>query len=356
MKLGELGFRNIYHKFFAVNMDRTLRQLAQKCDGSLNATHIVLYGYIDSVAGLMFEILGVCNKDKNEFYNAYTGSRMSIRAAELWNYEASAFDSNLDRIEGLYYDRIDDVSSDDGRNGVEQTRLMVELDSKRTNFFPDRVTAFVKTSAGEEEVLIDITSFDGAKLEGKDLIKGILRENLKTSTALKKGDEVQFFCESEGRLIAMPVPKKNEIVESIEDLINVVADKADLKSVIAHYLDLCDQGKESDESLSVVLAELKKSKLYVPEILLKKNLDIDNEEVPLLADTDSNEVYFPVLSSEEENDPDANYKLKCLSFDEVYDIVNNFSAHKVDGIVVNPFSERYFMLVKAGMDIVKGMK
>ena len=89
---------------------------------------------------------------------------------------------------------------------------------------------------------------------------------------------------------------------------------------------------------------------------MKKNLDIDNEEVPLLADTDSNEVYFPVLSSEEENDPDANYKLKCLSFDEVYDIVNNFSAHKVDGIVVNPFSERYFMLVKAGMDIVKGMK
>ena len=119
MKLGELGFRNIYHKFFAVSMDRTLRQLAQKCDGSLNATHIVLYGYIDSVAGLMLEILGVCNKDKNEFYNAYTGTRMSIRAAELWNYEASAFDSNLDRIEGLYYDRIDDVCSDDGRNGVD---------------------------------------------------------------------------------------------------------------------------------------------------------------------------------------------------------------------------------------------
>lgn len=78
MKYDDIGFRGIYHNFFAVPIKDNLRTLIRDFPGADIANCILGYGYIDHEAGLTLEVLAPAIKDKAGFQ--FAGSRDSISA------------------------------------------------------------------------------------------------------------------------------------------------------------------------------------------------------------------------------------------------------------------------------------
>lgn len=108
MTYKDIGFRGVYHKFLAVEIDETIEKICKSYPNSDNANCVLVYGYIDHAAGMTFELLACGHRDQDGFvfYDSPTDSRDIIRIGAVEELELYVIDDEDDELYKRYAKRL----------------------------------------------------------------------------------------------------------------------------------------------------------------------------------------------------------------------------------------------------------
>lgn len=189
-KLSEAGFRDIYHRICCLSMNDCLRNCAThlQMDGALQATGVLAYGYIDTEAGITFEIL-CCVTMEDYGVDLFDSAQTSIkvRRSSLLDCEFAAMDDSVrQRFEGRLQ-IIDDTYT--VPFGVYETRGVRELDGCRHEDFPDDVLVYLYAEGKRlEGCWVRCMGLSGRRIIGK------LLNQPDQDFGIRRGDQLTFDC------------------------------------------------------------------------------------------------------------------------------------------------------------------
>ncbi len=189
MKISEAGFRGLYHRFIVIEIDEWQRETLDIFPGFKEANCVLAYGYLDSSAGVSFEVLEVGKKSTNGL--VFSGGRDDVsykfRFDAVEDHQFTCPDeTNLLREKHKH--KIESIhrfyAADDG---VEQSRSMTILDGFRYEQCPDDVLVILlKKDVNPEKCWITITGMEGKHFRGK-----LLNEPF-AGFGVHNGDVVEF--------------------------------------------------------------------------------------------------------------------------------------------------------------------
>lgn len=364
MKLKEVGFRAVYHQVVAFELNEKLKGLIKDCPDSAKASHAVFYGYIDPQNGLMLEVLGAGKQAPKYFYfkEPYEGSRISVKASEYDDVEFVYFPNLENRFYKKYVPRIEELKQYDVTENVEKSREFEFLDEFRESQYPDDLLVnFVKDGLKGEQCWVRLTDL------GDHEFIGTLLNQPYQDYGVNKGDTIPFHIQKVGEDKLICVADFNESSEQItkEDL----ADGNILKQAIEKF-NVADEEEEHNAALAAVLTILRSSNVILAcDVLLNdqakaiadkyenenKTLSDMTEEdadvfnngikmIPQVLENKSGNKAMPAFSSEDELGEDADNVSKLhIPFINAIDDMAMEIIDEIDGIIINPFTEPFFL-------------
>ena len=367
MKYKDLGFRNLYHKYVQIPLNDRWCSLADNYPDGQNATHLLLYGYIDHTAGMSFSVICfVENRDGSKTYfdtNLHVHS--FIRAEALENEEILLPEDQLLLAE-RYSQKISQLRIYDAVEDIKHLRKLETLDPYRHPFFPDDVLVHLMKDGLTTEACWVRAIYDAGEDEG---FLGVLLNEPDQDFGWHKGDRVAFFLgrNSDGKTICycnMNVDREYT-AEELED-------GSILKSAI-----LAMHQEASQANYVNILLLLRDSLVWIPcnaimaeedEAALKRLAEEDPEnlvgtefttkgQIRMVPDIlkSGDDFYFPVFTAPAEMGEYGQHfsKVQKHFLEAIILAVNN--ERNVKGIVVNAFSDP-FILTREVFDLVQTAK
>lgn len=343
MTFKDTGFRAFYHQFCAVDLNRELTEKISGIDGYESAEYALVYGYMDAENGLMVEVLAAAVKDGAQFGFAddTTTLRRSISIKDIEDQEIFIFENKDGSFYDHYNSKIQLLAEYEANEDVEKTREMGFLDDSRDAVFIDNVAVTLRKFGLDEEIVTARIVGLGSRYFIAKLIDEPVQD-----FGHHKEDTFTFTLNeiAPGKVKCVAnLDTPNEF--SAEDL----ADGKMLKEAVMLF-----NKKRTESSLFSVMSILRDSNVWVP--CHAKEFEGDNEKVELIPDvlTNGDKNFMPVFSHPDEMGkygdsftPVAKPVLEVIG-------ITKFSTKKLEGLVLNPFSEP-FVISTEFFELIEGM-
>lgn len=166
MKYNEIGFRKIYHNYYALMLTDRLMSAIKDYPGAEEADCILIYGYIDHQCGLTLEILAAGQKNGNEF--SFADGNDEIRSfIRIGAVEECDFYPVDNVTEKRYAEKTAILKAYDKSEEIEKTRGMDFLDGCRDPYYVDDVLVYlIKDNLQTEGCWVRIEGIDPPGLKG----------------------------------------------------------------------------------------------------------------------------------------------------------------------------------------------
>lgn len=342
MTYKEIGFRGVYQKFLAVEIDETIEKICKSYPYFDNANCVLVYGYIDHTAGMTLELIACGHSDQDGFvfYDSPKDSRDIIRIGAVEELELYVIDDEDNELYNRYAQRLEVVlrvfSVDEG---LARTREMEFLDSSRHPHYPDDIQLYLQTKSEEFEVCwLRIEGADEKTLYGK-----LLNEPFKESKC-HEGDMIEFslFKTENGNFVCVSDGTKRQVEP---------ADENKLKTAIMRF-----NNDRTNENLISILDLLRDILIWIPCNAVISDTDAEKlknakagmtfqstDNIRMIPDILQNgdEFFFPVFTSAAEmGEYGDNFSKIEKWFLEAIPLASN-NEKGVSGIVINAFTEPF---------------
>ena len=166
MKYREIGFRNIYHSYYALTLTDNLRNVIKDFPGAEEADCILVYGYIDHQCGLTLEVLATGKRAENGFSFAEGNDKVRgmIRIGATEECDFYPLDEAIGED---FSEKVDSLKLYDASEEIAKTRAMEFLDGCRDPYYVDDVLVyFIKDDLQTEGCWVRIEGIHEPGLEG----------------------------------------------------------------------------------------------------------------------------------------------------------------------------------------------
>lgn len=368
MTLKETGFRALYHNFCALPLNKKFKDCMKEYPNIEKANCMLVYGYIDTQAGLTLEVLAAGDKkgDGYRFYDTSKEARFFIRADAVEDTEFAYFE-DVDDFKARYAEKLDVLKAYDAGEEVEKTREMRFLDESRHLHYPDDVAVFlIRKGLQPERCWARIIGL------GDHWIMATLLNEPNQNFGYHSGEKIAFFVqETEDKHVICYSDMTPSKIITAEDL----ADGTMLKAAVSAF-----DAERNEPNFFEVLETLRDSYVWIPcnavlgaadMTAMQKAIEesgddlstmvgqtfTNTENIRMVPDILQNgdAFFFPIFSSAEEmGEYGQGFSKVEKHFLEALQLAIN-NEKNVSGIVLNAFSEP-FVLEREIFDIVQNMK
>jgi len=370
MTYKETGFRALYCNFAAFPLSESNRKNMEDVGfpDVDKANCMLVYGYIDTTAGMTLEVLaaGYNEDDSYRFFDTSERARFFIRVGAVENETFACFE-NTEGLQERYADKLDIIKNYEADEEVEKSREMGFLDESRHPHYPDDVQVHLL----KDGLKIEACWTRIVGLEEHAIIGELLNEPHQ-DFGYHKGEKIAFFVqELEDKKIICCSDMNPSRKITAEDL----ADGTMLKAAVSAF-----NQERNKENLIEILEILRDSYVWIPcnaimgeqdtAAMLKEIEAAGDDLSSIVGKTFSNTenirmvpdilqngdaFFFPIFSSSEEMGEygEGFSKIEKHFLEALNLAINN--DKDLQGIVLNAFTEPY-VLDKELFDIVKNMK
>lgn len=302
MNFKEAGFRAVYHRLVALELDDKLRAFIEDFPDAEQATHVLMYGYIDPNKGLMLEVVAGGKKGRKyfHFFDTNPDKRVNIPIKKAAKAEIYFFDDENEKLKKRYANKLQSLNQYAVSEDLEQSRTFDFLDECREQNFPDNVRVhFIKDGCKPEDCRVKIIGL------GKHSIRGKLICVPKQDFGIKEFDQFSFYVQKteDGKTICIKDFNDDKLTK--DDL----HDGTVLKGAIVDY-----KKNQDDETFGFILALLHSSDVIVPcnielnkdalslyESCQKAGKDIDSMNEAELARFRAGMIFHPIILERKDN-------------------------------------------------------
>lgn len=333
MKYVDNGFRPLYKNFCIYPLNDKLKDLLKDQNGVDEAEGVMVYGYVDHIAGNILELLAFTKNidgEKYTFLQFDKNIRCFVRVSELLDEEFTFVDYGNSHLYEMFKDKLKMLDEYEKDEQLVKSRSFPFLDEFRyAENFDDVKVILYRDDFKLEGVWVKIEEL------GKGIFKGTLLNDPKQDFGVKTGDPIAFIVnESEDKskqLVADLTPSRKLKAREL-------ADGKLLKEALIAF-----NGNKNQFKHYAVLELLRDSKVEVP--YTKQGPDL------LYADY---KYYFPVFSNISEMKKYGKNIFKTnMPFTDVLKKAEMYSE-KIEGIVVNPFTES-FLIPKSMFKVIENI-
>ena len=350
MTFKDIGFRGMYHRFWAMDIKDTVRKTCSEFPDFEKADCVLLYGYIDHNAGITMEVIACGHKDNDvfSFYDAPADRRGSIRIGA----NETLYDLNgiFDELKARYKDKIEVLDSYKANSELMETREITLLDASRHEYYPDDIQLYLKTK--EDNIEACWVRIEG--MSDKTFFGRLLNEPYK-DCGCHEGDIVEFYIYETGE-------DKFVCVSDGKTLKTVYTEENILKSAINKFMQ-----NRTENNLIEILEILRDVFVWIPCRAVVSKADIEQlinkkagdtfqstDDIRMIPDIlqAGDEYFFPVFTScDEMGEYGENFSKVEKWFLEAISLAQN-NEKQVKGIVINAFSDS-FVVTNDLLEIVK---
>ena len=352
MTFKEIGFRGVYHRFWAIDINDKISKSCREFPDIEKANCLLLYGYIDHDAGTTMEVIACGNKDNNvfSFYDAPDDIRSFIRIGAIENETLYDLNDIFDELKERYKDKIEVPNSYKASPELMETRRIAVLDASRHEHYPDDIQLYLKTK--EENIEVCWVRIEG--VADKTFFGRLLNEPYKDS-GCHEGDIIEFhiYETEEGKFVCVSEGKTLKPIHTEENI---------LKSAISTF-----KQNMTENNLIEILEILRDVLVWIPCNAVVSEADIESLKNKRVGDTfqstdnirmipdilqSGDEYFFPVFTScDEMGEYGENFSKIEKWFLETIPIAQN-NEKQVKGIVINAFTDS-FVVPNDLLEIVK---
>lgn len=302
MTFKDIGFRGIYHRFWAMDINDTIKKSSSEFPDFEKANCVLLYGYIDHEAGTTMEIIACGHKDNDgfSFYNAPVDRRSFIRI------------------------------------GAIEDEMFYNLD----NIFDELQIRYQKKIEG-----LNLYTADSKLMETKTFFGRLLNEPYKDS-GCHEGDIIEFhiYETNEGKFVCVSEGKTLNPLHTEENILKAAIQKFNQSS--------------TEDNLIDILEILRGIPVWIPCNAIVSEADIDSLKSKKAGDTfqstddirmvpdilqSGDKFFFPVFTScDEMGDYGENFSKIEKWFIETIPIAQN-NEKQITGIVINAFTDAFVL-------------
>lgn len=368
MTLKETGFRALYHNFCVFPLNKKFKDCMKEYPNIEKANCMLVYGYIDTQAGLTLEVLAAGDKkgDSYRFYDTSKEARFFIRAGAVEDTEFAYFE-DVDDFKARYAEKLDVLKAYEAGEEVEKTREMRFLDESRHLHYPDDVAVFLtRKGLQPERCWARIIGL------GDHWIMATLLNEPNQNFGYHSGEKIAFFVqETEDKHVICYSDMTPSKKITAEDL----ADGTMLKAAVSAF-----NAERNEPNFFEVLETLRDSYVWIPCNAVLGEADMaamqkaieesgddlsamvgqtftNTENIRMIPDILQNgdAFFFPIFSSAEEMGEYGQgfSKIEKHFLEALQLAINN--EKNVSGMVLNAFTEP-FVLEREIFDIVQNMK
>ena len=343
MTFKDIGFRGIYHRFWAMDINDTIKKSSSEFPDFEKANCVLLYGYIDHEAGTTMEIIACGHKDNDgfSFYNAPVDRRSFIRIGAIEDEMFYNLDNIFDELQIRYQKKIEGLNLYTADSKLMETRRITALDASRHEHYPDDIQLYLKTKDDTIEVC-------WLKIEGvadKIFFGRLLNEPYKDS-GCHEGDIIEFhiYETNEGKFVCVSEGKTLKPLHTEENILKAAIQKFNQSS--------------TEDNLIDILEILRGIPVWIPCNAIVSEADIDSLKSKKAGDTfqstddirmvpdilqSGDKFFFPVFTScDEMGDYGENFSKIEKWFIETIPIAQN-NEKQITGIVINAFTDAFVL-------------
>lgn len=332
MKYKDHGFRPLYKNFCVFPINDVIKKALDGEKGIDEADGVMVYGYVDHVAGNSIELVALTKReegDKYSFIKLPDDARFFARVENLAGEEFEFAAPGNSHLYEKFKFKIDRLALYDVNENVAKTREMTFLDEFRyENSFDDVKVILHKEGLQLEGVWVKIETL------GKGTIIGTLMNEPKQDFGVTTGSPIAFMV-NEGKdnkrsLVSDLTLRRKYTPEELKD-------GKILKSALETFKE--DRNKFK---LYAILEMLRDSRVLIPET--KKGVEL------LVSD---NKSYYPVFTESMEmwQCEDGIKKTEISFMDAVKKAKKD---KKISGIVVNGYSDG-FAIPRSMFELIEDM-
>lgn len=204
MKYSENGFRTLYRDFGVFDLTDRLRPMLKDFPGIEEANCVLMYGYIDSEAGMSLEAIatGYRKDGKNKFFDSCTETRLTLRAGAIEDEEFIVLSNATEKLYTRYETKLEEMKDYAAASEVEATRTFEFLDPVRHPYYPDDIMVLiVKDGMSPECCWVTLCGLGDGYLLGKLLNEPNqpfgCHEGDRITVYLQKDEEGKVVCFSD---------------------------------------------------------------------------------------------------------------------------------------------------------------
>lgn len=333
MKYAEKGFRPLYKNFCIYPLNPIIKEALKDQKGIEEAEGVMVYGYVDHQAGNTVELIALTKKNDDKSYSFIRledSARFFIRIESIMREEFEFVDFGNGHLAEQFKRKLVKLIKYDQNDYLIKSRCMIFLDEFRhEKNFDDVKVILYKEGLEIEGVWVRVEALD------KGVIMGTLLNDPAQDFGVKTGSPISFVV-NEGKdkkrtLVADLTPRKTYKAKELED-------GKLLKDAIVAFND-----EKNKFKMFTVLEILRDSTVFVP--YNKNGVEILSAK---------NKKYFPAFSNSIEMwELDEDIIKKPMPFMEV--IAKAKTKSNIEGIVVNAFSESFFVPVSM-FEVIEGLE
>ena len=351
MKYTETGFRAVYKRFCVFMANESIRKMFAQMEFADMVEMVLCYGYIDHASGLTLEIVALAKMLDNGafvFKDIPNDIRFMCRIGAVENEEFYIIDDPDESLAKRFESRLEVLKGYEVSEGIEESRKMTFLDGCRNNKWIDDIMVYLmKHGCKTEGCWVRISGLKEHSL------KGILLNEPDGELGCHQGDEIEFSLQRMDDRVICCAFFDDELCD--EDLENGRA----LKLALERYKIF-----RTEQNIIALINVLSKSWIWIPcnaiigkkdEEALKQMVEkMDNlnelaektyttkDEVRLVPDIlqSGEEFFFPVFANAEDMGEYGDHFSKVAKHMTEAIILAKNNDKKIEGIVVNAFSDR----------------
>lgn len=319
MKYREEGFRPLYKNFCVFPMNKVIKNALKDEKGIDEADGVMVYGYIDHLAGNTVEFIALTrhiDDEKYAFIKLPDDARFFARAENLADEEFEFLDYGNSHLYERFKLKIDRLSFYDLSEDIVKSRSMTFLDEFRyENSFDDVKVILYKEGLELEGVWVKIESL------GKGRIIGTIMNTPKQDFGVATGSQIAFVV-NEGK------DKKKSLISDLTLGRQYTAEELEGGKLLKGALEAFKE-EQNQFKFYTILEMLKESKIFVPQT--KKGVELMMS---------GNKTFFPVFSDSIEmwQCEEGIQKVEMPFMDVLKKAKKDI---KLAGIVVNAYSDAF---------------
>ena len=352
MKYQETGFRALYHNYAVFPID-PVKDAVKDFPAYDQADCMLVYGYIDHVAGLSLEVLalGKTNEEGYRFFDGRPDARVFIRIGAVKEMEFSLLER--DDLDDRFRDKIRMLDEYERNADLTESRKLPFLDKYRHDECVDDVRVFFIKEGIETELC-------WARIERlqKPMIVARLLSEPHQGFGVRAGDEFSFQAKTDENNETYLIADLSSVVrytaEMLEDgtLLKAAIHKCNEEWTSANLLEVASLLRDSNVWIpcNAILSEadqkaFEEAVLSVGDDLESlKGMTLSNQDhIRMVPDILQNgeDFFFPAFTSCEEMGEYGNgFSKLSRSFLETIAMARG-NEKGVKGVVINAFSEPF---------------
>lgn len=334
MKYKDHGFRPLYKNFCIYPMNQVLKNALKDEKGIDEADGVMVYGYIDHVAGNTVEFIALTKRmddEKYSFIKLPDDARFFARVENLAEEEFQFVERGDGHLYEKFKFKIDRLAFYDMNEDMVKSRTLTFLDEFRYPYSYDDVKVILYKEGLElEGVWVKIESL------GKGTITGTVMNEPKQDFGVSTGSRIAF-------IVNESKDKERSLISNLTLGRRYSAEELKGGKILKNAIGVFK--KENNQyNFYTVLEMLKESTVLVPQT---------NVGIEILGSEDK-KMYFPVFSSANEMKKCADdVQKKDMQFLEALKLAK--SGKDLAGIVVNPDTDG-FIIPKGMFNLLEEME